>query len=174
MRKMLVLEEIWKVLKKRYYIVMLVVAIAISLIVASYFFMPKTQTFKMEIDYSGFEDLVQFQNEWYIRGSVMHIIDNPNQQSIQLRKGDSVVLKLLDNPSKAAQEWYLHYNYIFLNGGGGLADVACEKISLDDPPRFVVPEDGYYIFELGVVNVDAYYPGDSIGVWTFSVTVIPP
>jgi hypothetical protein len=136
------------------------------------------QTFKIEINYSlKFEasDLAQFQNEGYTRGSVMHIIDNPTQQSIQLRKGNSVVLKLLDNPLNATQEGhYLSYNYVFLNGGDGLGDVACAQISLVDPPRFVVPEDGYYIFELGVVNVDCYFPGNSIGVWTFSVTVVPP
>jgi hypothetical protein len=61
-----------------------------------------------------------------------------------------------------------------LNGGGGLGDVACAQISLVDPLRLVVPEDGYYILELGVVNVDCYFPGDSTGVWTFSVTVVPP
>jgi hypothetical protein len=136
------------------------------------------QTFKMEIDYSPGIDasaLVQFQNEWYTRGSVMHLIDNPSQQSIQLRKGDSVVLRLLDNPLNATQEgyYYLSYNYVFLNGGGGLGDVACAQISLVDPSRFVVPEDGYYVFELGVVNVDCYFPGGSTGVWTFSVTVVP-
>ena len=131
--------------------------------------MPKTQTFNIEIDYSpGIEasTLVQFQNGWYQRGSVMHIINNPNQQSIQLRKGDSVVLKLLDYPSNVTQEWYLSYNYVFLNGGGGLGDTACEQIILDDPPRFVVQEDGYYIFELGVVNVDVCYPGISAGLRT--------
>ena len=55
------------------------------------------QTFKMEIDYSPRIEagaLVQFQNEWYTRGSVMHVIDNPTQQSIQLRKGDSVVSRI--------------------------------------------------------------------------------
>jgi len=61
---------------------------------------------------------------------------------------------------------------VFLNGGG-LGDVACARMSLVDPSRFVVPEDGRYMFELGVVNVDCYFPGDSIGVWTFSVTVVP-
>ena len=43
------------------------------------------QTFKMEIDYRPRIEagaLVQFQNEWYTRGSVMHLIDNPSQQHI--------------------------------------------------------------------------------------------
>jgi hypothetical protein len=135
------------------------------------------QTFRIEINYSPkFEAtaLAQFQNESYTRGSVMHIIDNP-AQSIRLKKGDSVVLKILDNPLNATREGYnLSYNYVFLNESGGLVDVACAQISLVDPPRFVVPEDGYYIFELGVVNVDCYFPGNSIGVWAFSVTVVPP
>ena len=135
------------------------------------------QTFKMEIDYSPRIDagaLVQFQNEWYTRGSAMHLIDNPSQQSIQLRKGNSIVLELLNSPLNATQGgyYYLSYNYVFLNGGG-LGDVACAQISLVDPSRFVVPEVGRYMFELGVVNVDCYFPGDSIGVWTFSVTVVP-
>jgi hypothetical protein len=170
----MVFEEIWEILKRRYYIVMLAVAIAISSIIAYCFFIPKTQTFKVEIDYSAGFDLVQFQNELYRRGSVMHIIDSPSRQSVQLRKGVSVVLRLLDNPSNVTQEWYLCYNFIFLNGGEVLGDVACKQIRLDDPPRFVIPEDGYYVFELGVVNVDSYDPRNSIGVWAFSVTVIPP
>ena len=104
----------------------------------------------------------------------MHLIDNPSQQSIQLRKGNSIVLELLNSPLNATQGgyYYLSYNYVFLNGGG-LGDVACAQISLVDPSRFVVPEDGRYMFELGVVNVDCYFPGDSIDVWTFSVTVVP-
>jgi hypothetical protein len=44
---------------------------------------------------------------------------------------------------------------------------------LVDPLRFVVPEDGYYVFELGVVNVNAYFSGKSVGVWAFNVTVTP-
>lgn len=69
------------------------------------------QTFRIEIDYSPRVEagaLVQFQNEWYTRGSVMHVIDNPTQQSIQLRKGDSVVLELLDNPLSATQGGYYY------------------------------------------------------------------
>lgn len=115
---------------------------------------------------------MQFQNEWYIRGSVMHIIDNPDQQSIQLRKGDVVVLELVDYPSTVTQEWYLSYNYIFLKGSEGLGDVACVQVSLDDPPRLAIPEDGCYIFDVGVVNVDVYWSRDSIGAWTFNVAVI--
>jgi len=45
---------------------------------------------------------------------------------------------------------------------------------LSDTLKFEVPEDGYYVFELGVENVNAYFPGNSAGVWTFSVTVIHP
>jgi hypothetical protein len=135
------------------------------------------QTFKIEIEYNPpIEEgnwLVQFQNVWYIRGSAMHIIDSLNQ-SIQLRKGDVVVLRLLDYPSDVTEGWYLRYNYVFLNNGSELGDIACEQISLDDPPRFTIPKDGYFVFELGVVNVDAYWFRNSIGVWTFSVTVTPP
>ena len=68
-------------MKKKYYVVILAAVLTISSIIAYYYFMPKTQTFNMEIDYSpGIEAsaLVQFQNEWYRRGSVMHIINNPN------------------------------------------------------------------------------------------------
>jgi hypothetical protein len=144
--------------------------------------MPKTQTLKIEIDYSSrYEEnwLVEFQDEFYARGSVLHVVDDPNQQTIQLRKGDSVVLKLLDYPSNVTQEWYLNlsalnYNFLFLNGGSVQGDIACAQINSNDTLRFVVPEDGYYVFELGVVNVNCYFPGKSLGVWTFSVTVIPP
>lgn len=133
------------------------------------------QTFKMEIDYNPpIEEgnwLVQFQGRWYTRGSTMHIVDNTNQQSIFLRKGDVVVLKLVDYPSSVTREFGLGYNYIFLKGDNGLGDVACVQVSLDDPPRFTVPESGYYIFEVGVANVDAYWFRNSIGFWTFSVTV---
>jgi hypothetical protein len=163
-------------LKKEYYIVMLVVAIAISSIIAYYFSMPRTQTFKIEIDYSPlFESaLVQSKNEWYVRGSVMHIIDYPHQRSIQLRRNDSVLLKLSDYPPNVTEEWNLIYNYVFLNDVGGVGDVTCEQIWPGEPMRFTVPKDGYYVFELGVPIADAYYPGDSIGNWTFIVTVIPP
>jgi hypothetical protein len=134
------------------------------------------QTLKIEIDYNPSTEantLVEFQNDGlYMRGSVMHIIDNPNQQSIQLRKGDSVVLKLDEYPSTVTQG-FLSYNSVFLQGSEGLGDVACEKIGLDDTLRFTVPEDGYYVFELGVINVDCYWFRESIGVWTFDVTVIP-
>jgi len=153
---------------------MLVAAIAISSIIAYCFFMPRTHTFKIEIDYSPrFESaLVRFENEWYVRGSVMHTIDYPNQSSIRFRRSDSVVLKLLDYPSTVAQEW-LFFNTVFLNEVGGLGDVACERILASESLRFTVPKDGYYVFELGVPIVDAYYPGDSIGNWTFIVTVVP-
>jgi hypothetical protein len=134
------------------------------------------QTLKIEIDYNPSTEantLVEFQNDGlYMRGSAMHIIDNPSQQSIQLRKGDSVVLKLDEYPSTVTQG-FLSYNSVFLQGSEGLGDVACEKIGLDDTLRFTVPEDGYYVFELGVINVDCYWFRESIGVWTFDVTVIP-
>lgn len=134
------------------------------------------QTFKIEIDYNPSiraNALVRFQNDgWYMRGSVMHIIDNPNRQSIQLRKGDSVVLKLTEYPPIVTQG-FLSYNSIFLQGSDELGDVACGKIRLDDPARFTIPEDGYYVFELGVINVDCYWFRDSIGVWTFDVIVSP-
>lgn len=60
-----------------------------------------------------------------------------------------------------------------LNGGSVQGDVACASIGLVDPLRFVVPEDGYYVFELGVVNVNAYFSGKSVGAWAFNVTVTP-
>jgi hypothetical protein len=129
----------------------------------------------MEIDYNPSTEadaLVEFENDGlYMRGSVMHIIGSPSQQSIQLRQGDSVVLKLTEYPSTVTQG-FLSYNSIFLQGSAELGDVACEKISLDDPLRFTVPEDGYYVFELGVINVDCYWFRDSIGAWTVDVTVI--
>jgi hypothetical protein len=170
-----------RTLKKIYFVIMLVVAIVVSSIIAYSYSMPKTRTLKIEIDYSPrYEEnwLVEFQDELYVRGSVMHVVDDPNQ-SIQFRKDDSVVLKLLDYPSYVTQEWYLNYsalnyNFVFLNGGSVQGDIACAQISSNDTMRFVVPEDGYYVFELGVVNVDCYFPGKSVGVWTFSVTVIPP
>ncbi len=133
------------------------------------------QTLKIEIDYNPPVDtnaLFQFQNDtWYIRGSAMHIVDNPNQQSTQLRKGDSVVLKLAEYPSTVRQG-FLSYNSLFLQSSDELGDIGCEEIGLDDPPRFVVP-DGYYVFELGVANVDCYWFRESIGAWIFDVTVIP-
>jgi hypothetical protein len=134
------------------------------------------QTFKMEIDYNPSTEanpLVEFENDGlYMRGSVMHIIGNPDQQTIHLRKADSVVLKLTEYPSTVRQG-FLSYNSIFLQRSDELGDVACKKISLDDPLRFTVPEDGYYVFELGVINVDCYWFRESIGAWTFDVTVIP-
>jgi hypothetical protein len=169
--------ETQAILKKRYYVIMLVVAVVISLsLITYYFFIPRTQSFKIEIDYSG-GGLFQFQNEWYTEDSHMHIVGNPDQQNVKLRTGDLVVLRLLNCPAYA----HLHYNYIFLSGSGGIGDVACNQItvtgSLEAPSiraRLVVPEDGYYTFELGVVNVDAYDQRNSIGIWTFSVTVSPP
>lgn len=134
------------------------------------------QTFKMEIDYNPPAEvnaLVEFKNEGlHMRGSVMHIVDNPDQQSILLRRGDSVVLKLTDYPSTVRQG-FVPYNFIFLHGSGELGDVACKEIRLDDPPRFAVQEDGYYVFELGVTNVDCYWFKESVGTWAFDLTVSP-
>lgn len=173
-----------RTLKKIYFAIILVVAITISSIIAySYSYTtPKTRTLKVEIDYNPTYEgnaLVKFQDEWYTRGSFMHLIDDPNQQNIQLNKDDSVLLRLLNYPSNVTQEWYanfspLNYNYVFLNGGSVQGDITCAQISSADPPKFVVPQDGYYVFELGVVNVNAYFPGNSVGVWTFSVTVTHP
>ncbi|HVP16507.1 MAG TPA: hypothetical protein VMT42_03995 [candidate division Zixibacteria bacterium] len=49
-----------------------------------------------------------------------------------------------------------------------------ENPSMKYRTRALIPEDGYYVFELGVVNVNAYFPGKSVGFWTFSATVISP
>jgi len=169
-----------RTLKKIYIAIMLLVAIIISSIIAYSYSMPRTQALKIEIDYnSSWEDrtIVEFQDVLYMRGSVMHVVDDPNQQSIQLSKDDSVVLKLLDYPSNVNQGYLyntLNYNFVFLNGGSVQGDIAGARVSLSDTLKFEVPEDGYYVFELGVENVNAYFPGNSAGVWTFSVTVIHP
>jgi hypothetical protein len=167
-------------LKKGYYAIALALAIAISSSVLYYCFvpriMPETKTLDVEIVYSPKYDLVQFQDELYTRRSVMHVNNGTDQQSIQLREGDSVVLKLLDYPSNLTKEWYadfnsLNYHYVFLNGGGEQGDIASSRVSSVDPLRFVVPKDGYYTFEIGVVNVNAYSSGRSAGLWAFNVTV---
>jgi hypothetical protein len=93
-------------LKKIYFAIILVVAITISSIVAYSYTMPKTQT-EIEIDYSPAYQanaLVKFHDQFYMRGSAMHIIKDPHQQSIHLRKGDSLVLKLLSYPSNVTGE----------------------------------------------------------------------
>lgn len=134
------------------------------------------QTFQMQIDYNPSNEenpLIEFQDDClYMRGSTMHIVGSFNQQNFQLRKGDSVVLALVEYPSTVTQG-FLSYNFVFLHGGDGLGDVACKEILLDEPLMFTVSEDGYYVFELGVINVDCYWFKDSVGVWTFDVTVVP-
>jgi hypothetical protein len=166
-------------LKKGYYAIALALAIAISSSVLYYYFVPRimseTKTLNVEIDFSPKYDLVQFQDELFTRGSVMYVNNGTDEQSIQLREGDSVVLKLLEYPSNVTKEWYanfnpLNYHYVFLNGDEQ-GDIKCSRVSSVDPLRFVVPKDGYYTFEIGVVNVNAYSSGRSSGVWAFNVTV---
>lgn len=144
------------------------VILSIVAFVAYYFTLPKQREYILTIDYTGGTALVPYQDGLYHIGQLHYFNDNQSQTFIECRRSDLVVIELLEYPETATT---IEFNNLFLTDSEGWIDRV--QISLVYNPSFVIPTEGFYHFDLGVLKIPFYDYLYSKGLWTFKVTIIP-
>lgn len=155
---------------------LIVVSIIIALAVAYFFVLPKGrevnfhESHVVTIEFHGGTALTPFRGVFYHMGGRTMIDYDPNQSSINLRGGDLLSIKLLGYPSNVTS-YYLQENHLFLIEQGGNGMVEGKRVTLIFLIGFVVPYDGVYSFDLGVIDTPYYDYKNSKGLWMFEVTI---